>query len=295
MKLVLVTGGAGHIGSHLIEELLKDSSNNIISLDNYFIGSTKNHIQDARVEYRKGSTEDVFKLIPETPDIIYHLGEYARIAPSIDEPDKVLSMNIVGTIQVVEFCRQRKVKKLVYAGSSTRFGDDGRGGEGRSQSPYSFSKATNVDLINNYGKWYGLNYAICYFFNVFGPRERGDKLYGTVIAIFEQAYLKNEPIQVVLPGTQKRAFTYVKDIAHGIILVGEKGSGDGYSLNNPRSYSIMEVAKAFGGEIKTVRGRPGRSGKGDVPARARDELGWRTTVDIMDYIRQFVSNNPRHG
>lgn len=293
MKLILVTGGAGHVGSHVIEELLQDKNNKIISLDNYFIGNTNNHINNPNVEYRQGSTADIFKLVPESPDTVYHLGEYARITPSWDEPDKVFAMNTVGTLAVVEFCRQKRIKKLVYSASSTKFGDDGNGGSGRNANPYAFSKANNVDLITNYGKWYGLPHVICYFFNAFGPRERGDDKYGTVIAMFERAYLANKPIRVVLPGTQKRNFTYVKDLAHGLILAAEKGNGDGYALNNPKQHSIMEIAEAFGGEIVKVEGRPGRSGAGDLPTAARDELGWTTTLDIMDYIKQFVREHPR--
>jgi len=292
MRTVLVTGGAGHIGSHVIEELLLDPENSIISLDNYFNGSTDNHIQNDRVEYRHASTADIFKHIPETPDIVYHLGEYARITPSFDEPDKVFAMNTIGTIVLVEFCRKNKVGKLVYAASSTKFGDDGKGGEGKDHSPYSFSKAQNVDLIKNYGKWYGLPYAICYFFNAYGPREVGTGKYYTVIAKFEQDYLNGRPINVTLPGTQERRFTYVKDLARGIVLVGQKGQGDGYALNSEKSHSILEIAQAFGGKINMVEGRPGRSGKDDLPSRAL-ELGWHTTVDIMDYIKQFVRDHPR--
>lgn len=293
MRLALVTGGAGHVGSHLIEELLKSKDLKIISLDNYFNGSTRNHIHDLRVDYRKGSTADIFQLIPETPNIVYHLGEYARISPSFNEPDKVFAMNTTGTIAVVEFCRQRKVKKLVYAASSTKFGDDGKGGEGRNHSPYAFSKAVNVDLINNYGKWYGLNYAICYFFNVFGPREVGNGPTATMVAKFERHYLRNEVFPIVRPGTQWRNFTYVKDIARGMVMVGEKGKGDGYALNNTKSHSVLEIAKALRAKIKMVDGDPGRSGKGDLPTKARQELGWDTTVDILDYIKEFVRNNPR--
>lgn len=293
MRTILVTGGAGHIGSHVIEELLLDPDNRIISLDNYFNGSTNNHVQSDRVEYRRGTTADIFKLVPETPDIVYHLGEYARITPSFDEPDKVFAMNMIGTLVLVEFCRKKKVGKLVYAASSTKFGDDGNGGEGRNHSPYSFSKAQNVDLINNYGKWYDLPYAICYFFNAFGPREVGTGKYYTVIAKFEQDYLNGRPLNVTLPGTQERRFTHVKDLAKGIVLVGQKGQGDGYALNNEASHSILEIAQAFGGEIKMVEGKPGRSGAGDLPTKARDELGWHATLDIMDYIKQFVSEHPR--
>jgi UDP-glucose 4-epimerase len=157
---VLVTGGAGHVGSHLIELLAEDPANRIISLDNYFCGTTSNHI--AGVEYREGHTKDISRLVPETPDIVYHLGEYARIAPSFEDVAQVYDMNIVGTFEVAEFCRTRRVKKLVYTGSSTKFAIEG---DGRHQNPYSFTKATNVDLVNDYGRWYGLPYAICYLSN----------------------------------------------------------------------------------------------------------------------------------
>ena len=288
MKLILVTGGAGHVGSHVIEELVKDPNNKVISLDNYFNGSQENHISGA--EYRTGHTKDIDTLIPETPDIVYHLGEYARVSPSISEPEKVYDMNTVGTFAVVEFCRQRKVGKLVYAASSTKFADNGNE---RHANPYSFTKATNVDLINNYGCWYNLPYAICYFYNAFGPRENGTGKYATLIAKFEQNYLNNQPLTVVKPGDQKRNFTYVKDLAHGMILVGQKGSGDGYTLGNKKEYSVTEIAQAFGGPIEYIDGYPGRTESGNAPDKARTELGWETTIDVMDYIKDFISNHPR--
>lgn len=288
-KIILVTGGAGHIGSHVIEQLiLQHPDYQIISLDNYFNGSTKNHIAGA--EYRQGDTKNIFDIIHETPDTIYHLGEYARIAPSFDDINQVFDMNIVGTFNVVEFCRQKKVSKLVYAGSSTKFAIEGNG---KNQSPYSFTKATNVDLINNYGRWYKLPYAICYFYNAFGPRENGVGKYATLIAKFEQAYLKKQPLTIVKPGTQKRNFTHVSDLAKGIIMVGEKGLGDGYALNNQNAYSIEEIASAFGGPVDYIEGYPGRAESGDSPQKARSELGWEATIDVIDYIKEFIVQNPR--
>ena len=289
-RIILVTGGAGHVGSHVVEQLVKDKKNRVISLDNYFNGSEKNHIKGA--EYRKGHTKDIAKLIPETPDIVFHLGEYARIAPSFDDVEQVYDMNVNGTFAVVEFCRKRKVGKLVYAGSSTKFAIEG---DGRHQNPYSFTKATNVDLINNYGKWYDLPYAICYFYNAFGPREKGSGKYMTLIAKFEQDYLHGRPLTVDPPGTQKRNFTYVGDLARGIILVGEKGRGDSYSLNNERQFSVLDIAEAFGGETVFTERYSGRSGtaKEELSDKARKELGWETTVDVLDYIKDFVKNNPR--
>lgn len=287
-NVILVTGGAGHVGSHIIEILVKDPNNQVISLDNYFNGSINNHIPGA--EYRTGHTKDIDALIPETPHIVFHLGEYARIAPSFDDVEKVYDMNIVGTFAVVEFCRKRKVGKLVYAASSTKFAIEG---DGRHQNPYSFSKATNVDLINDYGRWYTLPYAICYFYNAFGPRENGVGKYATLIAKFEQAYLNGTPLTVVKPGTQKRNFTFVGDLARGIILTAEKGQGDGYALNNVHDYSIVEIAEAFGGPIEYIDGYPGRLESGESPTKARQELGWETTINILDYIKDFRLKNPR--
>lgn len=282
MREILVTGGAGHVGSHVIELLVKNSSNKVISLDNYFNGSKKNHIDGA--EYRVGHTKDIEELVPETVDVVYHLGEYARIAPSFDDVEKVYDMNISGTFAVLEYCRKREKTKLVYAASSTKFAIEGNG---RNQNPYSFTKATNVDLVNNYGTWYGVPYAICYFYNAFGPREKGDGKYATLIAKFQKQYIENKPFTIVKPGTQKRNFTFVGDLARGIIMVGEKGQGDGYSLNNTKGYSIVDIAEAFGGAITYIDGYPGRSESGEVPSKARDELGWETTVDIVQYIKDF--------
>jgi UDP-glucose 4-epimerase len=287
-KIILVTGGAGHIGSHIIENLVQDTNNQIISLDNYFNGSINNHINGA--EYRKGHTKNIDELIPETPDIVFHLGEYARISPSFDNIEKVFDMNTVGTFAVVEFCRKRKVGKLVYAASSTKFANNGKE---RHANPYSFTKANNVDLINNYGRWYNLPYAICYFYNAFGPREKGEGVYATLIAKFEQLYTQNKAFTITKPGTQKRNFTYVKDLAKGIILTAQKGNGDGYTLANTKEYSIIEIANAFGGPIEYVEGYPGRDGSGDAPIKAREELGWKTTIDILDYIKEFIEKNPR--
>jgi UDP-glucose 4-epimerase len=279
--MILVTGGAGHVGSHLIEELLDEGGSRVISLDNYSNGRVENHIPGA--EYRVGHTKDIDRLVPERPDIVYHLGEYARIAPSFEDVAIVYDYNITGTFAVAEFCRKRSVGKLVYAASSTRFAIEG---DGRHQNPYSFTKSTNVDLLNDYGRWYGLSYAICYFYNAYGPREVGDGPYATLIARFAAMRKRGEPLTVVAPGTQRRAFTYVKDLARGIKMVGEGGQGDGYALRADRSYSVLDIAQAFGGPYEMVEGYAGREDVADDPVRARDELGWRTTVDVLDYIEQ---------
>ena len=289
-RTVVVTGGAGHVGSHLIELLVADDRNRVISLDNYFNGSRDNHVPGA--EYREGHTKDIARHVPEQPDLLFHLGEYGRIATSFDEVGTVFDLNVVGTFGVLEFCRTKSVPKLVYSGSSTRFAIEG---DGRHQSPYAFTKATNVDLITDYGRWYGLPFAICYFYNAYGPREVGTGPYATVIAKFEEQYKRGEPLTVVTPGTQRRAFTYVKDLARGIALAGERGLGDGYALGTTKSYSVLEIANAFGGPIRMVDGRPGRFESENDIRKARDELGWAPTMDVMDYIAEFKHHHPRRA
>ena len=282
-KTILVTGGAGFIGSHLIEALAKDKNNKVISLDNYFTGSKDNHIEGA--EYIEGHSKQVSDLVKEKPDTIYHLGEYARVEKSFEDIKQVWDLNVPGTFAVLEFARECGAK-LVYAGSSTKFGD---GGLGRDQSPYAWTKATNTELVRNYGDWFDLDYAITYFYNVYGPRERSGA-FGTLIAIFAEKINNGESLTVNSPGTQRRNFTHVEDIVDGLIKVGEKGSGDEYGLGSDESYSILEVAEMFGGEIRMMPEIKGNrmNGKLDV-RRATNELGWSAKHNLPDYIKEIIN------
>lgn len=280
-KTILVTGGAGFIGSHLCERLVREG-HRVISLDNYFTGSRENHVPG--VEYREGHTKDIESLVPETPDLVYHLGEYSRVEKSFEEPALVWDLNKDGTFAVLEFCR-KKGPKLIYAGSSTKFGD---GGMGRDQSPYAWTKASNTELVRNYGEWYAMSYAITYFYNVYGPGERAGS-YGTVIEIFKQKRIKGEPLSVTLPGTQKRNFTHVDDIVNGLALVGEKGEGDEFGLGDERAYSILEIAEMFGGEIIMKPEMPGNRMGSDIDTSKSKLLGWSVQKDIRDYIRDSIA------
>lgn len=279
-ETILVTGGAGFIGSHLCERLVAQG-HKVISLDNYFAGSRDNHV--AEVEYREGHTKDMAVLVPEVPNIIYHLGEYSRVEVSLSEPERVWDLNAAGTFGVLEFWRQKnkeKKCKLVYAGSSTKFAD---GGLGRNQSPYAFTKATNTELVQNYGAWYGLPYAITYFYNVYGPRERAGK-YGTVIEIFRQKKLAGEPLTVNAPGTQKRNFTHVDDIVDGLLVVGERGEGDEFGLGADEAYSILDIAKLFGGPVEMRPEVPGNRMDSVLDTTRARALGWSATRRLADYI-----------
>ena len=278
-KLILVTGGAGFIGSRLCARLIKDG-HRVISLDNYFTGSRENHVSG--VEYREGHTKDIEKYISETPDLIYHLGEYSRVEKSLEESALVWDLNKAGTFGVLEFCRKRG-GKLVYAGSSTKFGD---GGLGRDQSPYAWTKATNTELVRNYGAWYGLSHAITYFYNVYGPGERSGT-YGTVIEIFRQKYQAGEPLTVNAPGTQKRNFTHVDDIIDGLILVGADGVGDDFGIGNEQTYSILEAAQLFGGEIIMKPATQGNRMTSDIDTSKVRSLGWSPKRSLADYIAEI--------
>ena len=275
-KTVVVTGGAGFIGSHLCNRL-KAEDYTVISLDNYFTGSRENHVPG--VEYREGHTKDIEKHVPETPDLIYHLGEYSRVEKSVEEPALVWDLNVAGTFGVVEYWRNRKCK-LVYAGSSTKFGD---GGLSRDATPYAWTKASNTELVSNYGNWYKLPYAITYFYNVYGPGERAGA-YGTVVEIFRQQFAKGGPLTVVAPGTQKRNFTHVDDIVEGILLVGEKGEGDDFGLGSEHEYTIREVAEMFSNEMTMLPGRAGNRLTSGIDTTKSKALGWNAKHVLEEYI-----------
>lgn len=284
-KLVVVTGGAGFVGSNLIKRLLAEGYR-VISLDNYFAGSHEAHIAGA--EYREGHTRDIEALVPETPDLIYHLGEYSRVEQSLQEPDVVWDLNIFGSHAVFEFWRKRKCK-LVYAGSSTKFAD---GGLARDATPYAWTKAANTELVKNYGEWFKLPYAVTYFYNVFGPGERAGA-YGTVIEIFKQQYLRGTPITVTSPGTQERNFTHIDDIVDGLLLVGEKGQGDEYGLGNEKVFSMLEMARLFGAEIVMLPERPGNRMQSALNTEKSKALGWDATRRLEDYIQEFLQKHSR--
>ncbi len=288
-KLAVVTGGAGFVGSHLCEGLLKDGYQ-VISLDNYFTGSIENHI--AGVEYRTGHTKDIASLVPENPDIIFHLGEYSRIAPSLKEPAVVWDLNIAGTHGVLEYWREKKCK-LVYAGSSTKFVlADGEGEvDGRHRAPYNFAKAMNSELVHNYGRWYDLDYSIAYFYNVYGPRERAGQFtggYGTVVETFRQCALSGTPATINGDGTQTRAFTHVYDTVAALLIIGKKGQKEEYAISAKEVYSLNELADMFGLEKAYAPATVSSRSSGADDTKNLEALGWQQQYHLVDYIREMV-------
>jgi len=275
---ILVTGGAGFIGSHLCEKLAKDNKNEVLSLDNYSMGSRKNHVE--KVTYIDGDTSNIHNLISFSPDMIYHLGEYSRVEQSFNDIETVWKSNKEGIFSVLEFARKAGCK-ILYAGSSTKFGD---GGKGRSGSPYAWTKSTNTELVMNYGKWFDVPYVITYFYNVYGEREIQTGKYATVIALFKEKMKKNEPLTVVSPGSQVRNFTYIHDVIDALILIGEKGFGDEFGIGSEEAFTIKEVAKMFDGKIEMLPERLGNRMTADVITNKTKALGWRPKKNLKDYI-----------
>lgn len=290
-KTILVTGGAGFVGSHLCKHLVQQG-HHIISLDNYFTGTKENHHEG--VEYREGHTKDIAALVPETVDMIYHLGEYSRVAPSLTEPHLVWDLNVAGSLAVFEYWRTRE-GKLVYAGSSTRFAEEREDGvPGYSRAPYNFAKYMNTELIHNYGRWYGLPYSVAYFYNVYGPRERAgqfDGAYGTVVETFKQCFLAGTPCTINGDGTQTRAFTHVTDTVNALALIGEKGDREEYAISAKEVYSLNALADLFQLE-KTYQEATGSTrSSGAEDTSKLEALGWQQEYNLKDYVEGIVATN----
>ena len=286
-KIIVVTGGAGFIGAHLCERLASDG-HRVISLDNYFKGSRDNHVPG--VEYREGHTKDIAQLIPETPDLVYHLGEYSRTEASLDEPEVVLDLNTVGTIGVLEFWRTKRCK-LVYAGSSTKFAAERADGvAGRDRSPYSWSKAANSELVIDYGRWYDLAYSIAYFYNVYGPRERtvtDGSRYGTVVETFRQCALAGTPCTIRGTGEQTRAFTHVADTVEALVLIGERGVCEEYGISAREVYSLLELAELFGLSVEFRPPTRSTRSSGAEDTTKLEALGWTQQHTLTEYIESI--------
>ncbi|MDA8862591.1 NAD-dependent epimerase/dehydratase family protein [Gammaproteobacteria bacterium] len=279
---VLVIGGAGFIGSNLCRGLLEEGGYDVYSLDNYHTGHADNHIDN--VKYIKGNSDEIDLKINFSPDIIFHFGEYSRVEQSFDDIDLVWEYNMKGTYAVLKFVRKTGAK-LVYAGSSTKFADSG---EGKMQSPYGFSKSSNTELVVAFGKWFNINFAICYFYNAYGPGEISSGKYATLIGIFTSQYKKNLPLTVVKPGTQKRNFTHVYDIVSGLLLIAKNGYGDGFGLGSDTAYTVDEIAQCFECEVQYISERQGNRMDADLVTDKTKELGWSPDHDVKQFIGNII-------
>ena len=292
MKNIVVTGGAGFIGSNLIQKLLQHKNFKIISIDNYSSGKKSNHIKDSSVKYIKGNTKDIKKILIKVKkkiNCIFHFGEFARIYQSFLKFNECFESNSIGSKAVFNFCLENKIK-LIYSATSASLGNNGKD---KNLSPYAFTKSKNLELLENLKKWFKFKYEVVYFYNVYGPNqiEKGDM--ATVIGIFENQRKFNIPLTVVKPGFQTRRFTHVDDTVHVCIRAWKKNHNRHYSIASKEAFSIIEVAKMFGGKINFL---PKRAGERYASALTKMNLSNKVyknygKISLPRYIDIFLKNN----
>jgi UDP-glucose 4-epimerase len=288
-NILVVTGGAGFIGSNLIEELSKYSKFKIISLDNYSSGTKKNHINHSRVKYLKGNTKASNKVLKKYSKNIYaifHFGEFARIFQSFKKFDECCDSNIKGTYELFKFALKNKIR-IIYSATSSNLGNQGKD---MNLSPYAFTKAKNLELLENFKKWFNFKYEVIYFYNVYGPRQicKGDM--ATVVGIFEECFLNKKLLPIVKPGSQTRRFTHVKDTIKGCITAWKRNKNAHYSVASDKSYSITQLAKMFSSKIKYL---PERAGERFLSALTLKNLNNKiirleAKIKLKDYIKDFL-------
>ena len=293
-KFIIVTGGAGFVGSNLIEYFIKKTTFKIISLDNYSTGSKSNHIKNRRVTYVRGDTKEIFNKLNKYKNKInslFHFGEFSRIFQSFKNFDKCYESNLVGSKEVFKFCLDNKIK-LIYSATSANLGNNGRD---QNLSPYAFTKSKNLELLENLKKWFNLKYEIVYFYNVYGPRHIKKGEMATVIGIFENLYKKKMQLTVVKPGNQSRRFTHIKDTIKVCYLAWKKNRCRHYSISNKKSYSILQVAKLFKSKIKFL---PKRKGERYSSALTKMSLNNKVQkiygkIQLKDYISSFIKDRKK--
>ena len=254
--IIIVTGGAGFVGANLINFLVKKTKFKIISIDNYSSGSKKNHVNSKRVKYIKSHTKNISKVLDiykKNIHTLFHFGEFARIYQSFLKMSECIEANSIGSNEVFNFCLKNKVK-LLYSATSASIGNKGKD---KNLSPYAFTKAKNLEMLENLKNWYNFKFEIVYFYNVYGPMQISKGSMATVIGIFEDHFKKNKPLPIVKPGTQSRRFTHIEDTIKVCYFAWKANKQRHYSISSKESFSIIEVAKLFKSKIKYLPKRPG--------------------------------------
>ena len=290
-KKIVITGGAGFVGSNLIKYFLKNTKYEIISIDDYSSGNKKNHFKNKRVKYIEAHTKDISIILkkPKTINSIFHFGEFARIYQSFPQMEKCIDSNSIGTNAVFNFCLKNKIK-LIYSATSASLGNKGLD---KNLSPYAFTKAKNLELLENLKKWFNFKYEVVYFYNVYGPKQISKGSMATVIGIFEDCYKNKRPMPVVKPGTQSRRFTHIDDTVKICFYAWKKNLCRHYSISNKKSYSIIETAKMFNSKIRFL---PKRKGERFASALTNMNLSNKVykhfgEIQLKDYVKNFLSKN----
>ena len=290
-KKIIITGGAGFVGTNLIKFFLSKTKYNIISIDNYSSGKKSNHISSPRVKYIKDKTTNISQLIknPKSINSVFHFGEFARIYQSFLKMNECIDSNSVGTNAVFNFCLKNRIR-LIYSATSASLGNRG---DDKNLSPYAFSKSKNLELLENLKKWFNFKYEVIYFYNVYGPNQISKGKMSTVIGIFEDHYKRNKPLPVVKPGTQSRRFTHIFDTIDVCYFAWKKNLCKHYSISNKKSYSIKEVAKLFKSKIKYL---PKRAGERYVSALTNTNLSNKIhknfgKISLKNYVQNFIKYN----
>jgi UDP-glucose 4-epimerase len=288
---IVVTGGAGFVGTNLIKILLKKTKYRIISIDNYSSGKKSNHIKHTRVKYIKGKTVDISKFIKNPKEIktVFHFGEFARIYQSFLQMNECIDSNSIGSNAVFNFCLKGKIK-LIYSATSASLGNHGND---KNLSPYAFSKSKNLEILENLKKWFNLKYEVIYFYNVYGPYQICEGQMSTVIGIFEDHYKKGKPLPVVRPGTQSRRFTHIDDTINICYLAWKKNLCRHYSISNKKTFSVLEVAKMFKSRIKLLPKRPGeRYASALINKNLSNKMyKYFGKINLKSYIENFIREN----
>ena len=290
-KIIVVTGGCGFVGTNLIQSLLNKTSYKIISLDNYSSGSKKNEIKDNRVKYIFGNTSDIEKILSNYKsriNTIFHFGEFSRIYQSFIQMNKCIQSNSIGTNAVFDFCLKNKIK-LIYSATSASLGNKGKD---RNLSPYAFTKAKNLEFLQNLKKWFNFKYEVIFFYNVYGPKQIKTGDMATVIGIFEDHFLKGKPLPVVKPGFQSRRFTHIQDTVDICLEAWKKNKCKLYSISNKESFSILEVAKLFQSKIKMLPPRKGERYASALSNMVVSNKVYKNfgKISLKSYIKDFLNN-----
>ncbi len=291
-KYIVVTGGAGFVGSNLIKLFLNKTNKKILSLDNYSSGFRNNHIKNSRVKYLKAETSNIRQVLSKYKskiDAVFHFGEFSRIYQSFKNFDKCFESNSIGSKAVFKFCLDNQIK-LIYSATSAALGNKGRD---KNLSPYAFTKSKNLELLENLKNWFNFKYEVIYFYNVYGAGQIKSGEMATVIGIFEDQFKKHKPLTVVKPGTQTRRFTHINDTIKICFLAWKRNKCKYYSITNKDSYSILEVAKLFESKIKFL---PPREGERFASALSSISLSRNLykhfgKISLKNYVREFIKTN----